>query len=111
MRGHSTASVQGGEDRFSVRQTKASGSQKETFSSRPASDKEEGNVNPLRILIADDHDLVRRGIRQLLKSYPVWHIFAEAKTGRDAVADAQELKPDIAILDINMPHLNGLGAT
>ena len=65
----------------------------------------------LRILIADDHDLVRRGIRGLLQSYPGWTICAEAKTGREAVAKAEELKPDIAILDISMPNLNGLEAT
>ena len=68
-------------------------------------------MNSLRILIADDHDLVRRGIRELLQSYPVWSICAEAKTGRDAVAKSQALKPDIAILDISMPDLNGLEAT
>ena len=68
-------------------------------------------MNSLRILIADDHDLVRRGIRELLQSYPVWSICAEAKTGRDAVAKSEALKPDIAILDISMPDLNGLEAT
>jgi DNA-binding NarL/FixJ family response regulator len=68
-------------------------------------------VNSLRILIADDHDLVRRGIRGLLESYPGWSICAEAKTGRDAVAKSEALKPDIAILDISMPDLNGLEAT
>src|ERR1700722_1383460 len=67
-------------------------------------------MNSLRILIADDHDLVRRGISDLLQSYPGWTICAEAKTGREAVAKAEELKPDIAILDISMPHLNGLEA-
>ena len=68
-------------------------------------------MNSLRILIADDHDLVRRGIRDLLQSYPFWSICAEAKTGRDAVAKSEALKPDIAILDISMPDLNGLEAT
>jgi DNA-binding NarL/FixJ family response regulator len=68
-------------------------------------------MKPLRILIADDHDLVRRGIRELLQSYPFWSICAEAKTGRDAVAKSEALKPDIAILDISMPDLNGLEAT
>jgi DNA-binding NarL/FixJ family response regulator len=65
----------------------------------------------LRILVADDHDLVRRGIRGLLESYPGWSVCAEAKMGREAVAKAEELKPDIAILDISMPNLNGLEAT
>jgi DNA-binding NarL/FixJ family response regulator len=68
-------------------------------------------VTSLRILIADDHDLVRRGVRDLLQSNPGWTICAEAKTGRDAVAKSEALKPDIAILDISMPDLNGLEAT
>jgi DNA-binding NarL/FixJ family response regulator len=68
-------------------------------------------VTSLRILIADDHDLVRRGIRGLLEPCPGWSICAEAKTGREAVAKAEALKPDIAILDIRMPDLNGLEAT
>jgi DNA-binding NarL/FixJ family response regulator len=69
------------------------------------------DMKSLRILVADDHDLVRRGIKGLLQSYPGWSICAEAKTGREAVAKAEELKPDIAILDISMPNLNGLEAT
>ena len=67
-------------------------------------------MNPLRILIADDHDLVRRGVKALLQSHDGWQICAEANTGREAVAKAEELKPDIAILDIGMPDLNGLEA-
>jgi DNA-binding NarL/FixJ family response regulator len=64
----------------------------------------------LRILIADDHDLMRRGVRTLLEAHPGWEICAEAPTGREAVAKAEELKPDIVILDISMPDLNGLEA-
>src|ERR1700749_2787399 len=64
----------------------------------------------LRILIADDHDLMRRGIKGMLKSHPGWEICGEAHTGREAVTKAQELKPDIAILDISMPDLNGVDA-
>jgi len=64
-----------------------------------------------RILIADDHDIVRRGLRALVQEQPNWQIVAEAQDGRSAVAKAQELKPDIAILDIGMPSLNGLDAT
>jgi DNA-binding NarL/FixJ family response regulator len=67
-------------------------------------------MNPLRILIADDHDLVRRGVKALLESHEGWQICGEAKTGREAVTKAEELKPDIAILDISMPDLNGLEA-
>jgi DNA-binding NarL/FixJ family response regulator len=68
-------------------------------------------VNSLRILIADDHDLIRRGIRDLLQSHPGWKICGEATTGSDAVDKAEKLKPDIAILDISMPDLNGLEAS
>jgi len=63
------------------------------------------------VLIADDHEIVRRGLRQLLQEQPGWQVVAEATNGRDAVAKASELKPDIAIVDISMPSLNGLDAT
>jgi DNA-binding NarL/FixJ family response regulator len=64
----------------------------------------------LRIVIADDHDLMRRGLKSLLESHPGWSVCAEAQTGREAVAKAEELKPDIVILDITMPELNGVEA-
>jgi len=64
----------------------------------------------LRILVADDHELVRRGLRTLLESQPGWQVIAEAKDGSEAVKKCLELKPDIVILDIGMPRLNGLGA-
>src|SRR6202035_115724 len=64
----------------------------------------------LRILIADDHDLMRRGVKTLLQSHAGWEICGEAHTGREAVAQAEELKPDILILDISMPDLNGVEA-
>src|ERR1700681_2690838 len=67
-------------------------------------------MKSLRILIADDHDLMRRGIKGMLQSHAGWEICGEAHTGREAVAKAQELKPDIAILDISMPDLNGVDA-
>jgi DNA-binding NarL/FixJ family response regulator len=67
-------------------------------------------MKPLRILIADDHDLVRRGVKALLQAHADWQICGEAVTGREAVAKAQELKPDIVILDISMPDLNGVEA-
>lgn len=70
----------------------------------------ESLMRPLRILIADDHDLVRRGVKALLQAHEGWQICGEANTGREAVAKAEELKPDIAILDISMPDLNGLEA-
>jgi DNA-binding NarL/FixJ family response regulator len=64
----------------------------------------------LRILIADDHDLMRRGLKALVESRPGWTICGEAQTGREAVAKAEECKPDIVILDITMPELNGVEA-
>jgi DNA-binding NarL/FixJ family response regulator len=65
----------------------------------------------LRILIADDHAVVRAGLRTLLESRPGWEVCAEAIDGRDAVDKAAKLKPDVAILDIGMPLLNGVDAT
>lgn len=67
-------------------------------------------MKPLRILIADDHDLMRRGIKTLLQTHAGWEICAEAQTGREAVSKAQEFKPDVVILDISMPDLNGMEA-
>ena len=67
-------------------------------------------MKSLRILIADDHDLLRRGVKALLQSKAGWEVCGEATTGREAVAKAEELKPDIVILDISMPDLNGVDA-
>ena len=64
-----------------------------------------------RILIADDHDVVRSGLKMLLRSHPGFSIVAEAADGEEAVRLAQEHKPDIAILDISMPRLDGIEAT
>jgi len=68
-------------------------------------------VKTLRILLADDHKVVRQGTRALLSAIPEWEIVGEADNGRDAVSLTAELKPDIVILDISMPELNGLDAT
>lgn len=65
----------------------------------------------LRILIADDHSVVRAGLRTLLESRSGWTVCAEASDGRDALEKAAKLKPDVAILDIGMPLLNGVDAT
>jgi DNA-binding NarL/FixJ family response regulator len=67
-------------------------------------------MNSLRILVADDHEIVRRGLIFLLKSHPGWEVCGEAQDGRQAVDKAAELRPDIVILDIGMPNLNGLEA-
>ena len=64
----------------------------------------------LRILVADDHDIIRRGLKQLLTTHPGWEVCAEAKTGREAVALAEQLNPEIVVMDISMPDLNGLEA-
>jgi len=68
-------------------------------------------MNPFRILVADDHEVVRHGLRALLEAQPGWTVCGEAGDGREAVAKAVELRPDIAVLDIGMPNLNGLEAT
>ena len=65
----------------------------------------------VRILVADDHGVVRRGLRALLESRRGWKICGEAANGREAVERARRLKPDVAILDIGMPGLNGVEAT
>jgi DNA-binding NarL/FixJ family response regulator len=64
-----------------------------------------------RILVADDHAVVRAGLRALLESRPGWEVSAEAANGREAVEMADKLKPDVAVLDIGMPILNGVEAT
>jgi DNA-binding NarL/FixJ family response regulator len=69
------------------------------------------NLNNLRILIADDHEVVRRGLTSLLSSRPGWVVCAEASSGREAVALAAQHRPDILVMDIAMPGLNGLEAT
>jgi DNA-binding NarL/FixJ family response regulator len=65
----------------------------------------------LRILVADDHELVRRGIRGLLRARRGWTVVGEAANGREAVEKAYKLRPDVAIVDISMPDLDGLQAT
>jgi DNA-binding NarL/FixJ family response regulator len=65
----------------------------------------------LRILVADDHEIVRRGLCALLQKHEGWEICGEATDGREAVEKAKELKPDVVIVDVGMPNLNGLDAT
>ena len=66
---------------------------------------------PVRILIADDHEIVRRGLRVLLENQPNWTVVGEAVTGRQALEQAKNCTPDVAVIDIGMPELNGLEAT
>jgi two-component system, NarL family, response regulator NreC len=65
---------------------------------------------PLRILLADDHTIVRHGLRKIVEEREGWQVVAEAGDGREAVRIALELQPDIAVLDIGMPLLNGIEA-
>lgn len=65
----------------------------------------------VRILVADDHDVVRRGLREQLSSHDGWEICGEARNGREAVQMALKLSPDVAVIDLSMPELNGLEAT
>jgi DNA-binding NarL/FixJ family response regulator len=68
-------------------------------------------MKKLRILLADDHTLVRQGLRRILQEKPEWEVVGEAQDGREAVAQVIELKPDVVIMDIAMPNLNGTEAT
>jgi DNA-binding NarL/FixJ family response regulator len=68
-------------------------------------------VNQLRILVADDHDILRKGLRFLLTEHPGWSVCGEARNGREAVELTSALKPDIVILDLELPELNGIEAT
>ncbi len=68
-------------------------------------------MSTFRILVADDHEVVRKGLVALLQAQPEWQVCGEAGEGREAVDKAQQLKPDVVILDIGMPNLNGLEAT
>ena len=66
---------------------------------------------PLRILVVDDHAVVRRGVRSLLESRDGWEVCGEATTGRDAVEQSRRLRPDVVVMDLSLPELNGLDAT
>ena len=68
-------------------------------------------MGKIRILVADDHTVIRRGIVGLLNAQPDMEVIDEAGTGREAVAKAQAVLPDVVLLDVAMPELNGLGAT
>jgi len=65
----------------------------------------------LRILVVDDHAVVRRGVRSLLESHDGWDVCGEATTGRDAVEQSRRLRPDVVVMDLSLPELNGLDAT
>lgn len=69
---------------------------------------EEVETRSVRILVADDHEVMRLGIRNLLQSVPNWSVYAEARSGREAVDIALLSSPDVIIMDITMPEMNGL---
>ena len=71
----------------------------------------DGKKSNLRILIADDHEMIRQGLRRTLEQRDGWQVCGEAATGREAVELAKNLVPNIVILDLTMPELNGLEAT
>ena len=64
-----------------------------------------------RVLVVDDHAVIRRGVQGILRSYPEWELCGEAENGQEAVRLAETLKPEIIIMDVSMPGLNGLEAT
>jgi two-component system response regulator NreC len=66
---------------------------------------------PVRIMLADDHAILRTGLRLMLSNVPNLEVVGEATNGREAVAKAEELKPDVVIMDITMPEMNGIEAT
>ena len=68
-------------------------------------------MKPVRILVADDHELVRQGIRAIFQSEPQWTVCGEANNGRQAVTMACELKPDLVVLDVSLPEMNGIEVT
>jgi DNA-binding NarL/FixJ family response regulator len=68
-------------------------------------------MSKVRVLLADDHGVLRKGVRFLLQQDPQYHVVGEADDGRQAVALAEELSPDVVIIDIAMPNLNGIEAT
>lgn len=65
----------------------------------------------IRILIADDHEVVREGLRRFIEAQPDWHVVAEASDGKEAIRQAVMTNPDVAVLDIWMPLINGIAAT
>ena len=68
-------------------------------------------MKTLRILLADDHKLVRQGLRKILEERPNWTVVAEAADGREAVCCAERYAPDVAVIDVAMPRLNGVETT
>ncbi|MDQ6698604.1 MAG: response regulator transcription factor [Acidobacteriota bacterium] len=68
-------------------------------------------MKTVRILVADDHELVRHGLAKLLSAEPGWEVVAEAEDGREAIDLANRMRPDVAVIDVTMPEINGIDAT
>ena len=68
-------------------------------------------MTPIRIFLADDHEIVRVGLRSLIEMQPGWKVVGEARNGQEAVEKTKELNPDIAVMDIQMPVMDGIEAT
>jgi DNA-binding NarL/FixJ family response regulator len=68
-------------------------------------------ARPIRILIADDHEVVRSGLKAILEARPGWEVVAEVGDGKEAIAQAVETRPDVAIVDYSLPLINGIEAT
>src|SRR5690349_24644281 len=71
----------------------------------------EAAMMAVRLLVVDDHAVVRRGVRALLEEQPGWEVCGEAASGREAVEQVTRLRPDIVVLDLSLPELHGLEAT
>ncbi|MBZ5542694.1 MAG: response regulator, partial [Acidobacteriia bacterium] len=64
-------------------------------------------MKDLRILVVDDHEVFRRELRALLEAHPGWKVVGEAANGRDAAEMVKQLEPDVVVMDISMPEMNG----
>ena len=90
---------------------RATGTSTRELSSVDAAPPPQGNGSDTRILLAEDHQMVRQGLRSLIEQQPDMQVVAEADDGWQAVCLAQKLMPDIVVMDVAMPHLNGVEAT
>jgi DNA-binding NarL/FixJ family response regulator len=75
------------------------------------SEQEQERETPIRVLLADDHDILRQGLKLLLGRQPDMQVVGEARTGREAIALAEALAPDVVVMDITMPDIDGLAAS
>ena len=83
---------------------------RESSGASPLSPENDSRTAPIRVLLADDHTVVRQGLRSLMESYADMVVVGEAGNGIEAVAMADALLPDVVIMDVNMPKMNGVDA-